>query len=244
MAPRPVWAITMVPPTEPRSQAVAGAGAANAAGNGLLRSARLALAVGDVRRAAEFVEKAKKMRLNYQPLDDTPDRVEDAIRKYQELRGLDKGTEAYRRAYARNMVEQADALLRCGERDEAERLATQAAGMHVIYGPFEQKPQEMLERIAAVRRQSAGRALDLANPADLASAARSPATVAAAHQQAVVLVRQARDAIASGDLDRAERLARRPSSCTCPVLPIPPTTIVRASCCSICGNFARVVRPA
>ena len=40
------------------------------------------------------------MQVNYQPLDDTPDKVEAAIRKYQELSSLDKNTEAYRRAYA------------------------------------------------------------------------------------------------------------------------------------------------
>ena len=97
------------------------------------------------------------MRVNYQPLDDTPDKVEAAIRKYQELSGLDKNTEAYRRAYARNLMEQADALLRWGEQDEAERLAGRAAGMQIVYGPFEQKPQDLLERIAAMRRQGGGR---------------------------------------------------------------------------------------
>ena len=94
------------------------------------------------------------MRVNYQPLDDTPERVEATIAKYQELSTLDKGTEAYRRGYARSLMEQADALLRWGQQDEAERLAGRAAGMQIVYGPFEQKPQDLLERIAAARRQS------------------------------------------------------------------------------------------
>ncbi len=175
------------------SQTPADGGTANATGNSPLRSARRALAVGDVRRAMEFVVQAKGMRIKYQPLDDTPDKVEGTIRKYQDLESLDKNTEAYHRAYARNMLEQADALLRWGERDEAERLASQAAGMRIIYGPFEQKPQDMLERIAAARHQ----------------ASASPATAAAARQQAAVLVRQARDAIAAGDFDRAEGLAHQ-----------------------------------
>ena len=119
-----------------------------------LRSARLALAVGDVRRATELVQQAKGMQVNYQPLDDTPERVEATIARYQELSTLDKGTEAYRRGYARSLMEQADALLRWGEQDEAERLAGRAADMQIIYGPFEQKPQDLLERIAAVRRPS------------------------------------------------------------------------------------------
>ena len=53
--------------------------------NSPLRKARLALAVGDVRQAAAFVQEARNMRVNYQPLDDTPDKVEAAIRKHQEL---------------------------------------------------------------------------------------------------------------------------------------------------------------
>ena len=63
-----------------------------------LRAARLALAFGDVRRASELIEQAKRMHLNYQPLDDTPDKVEAAIRNYEELSTLDKDTEAYRRS--------------------------------------------------------------------------------------------------------------------------------------------------
>ena len=117
-----------------------------------LRAARLALAVGDVRRADGFVGQAKAMRLNYQPQDDTPEQVETAIRKYQELSGLDKNSEAYARMYARSMMDQADGLARWSEFDEAERLAGRAAGIRIVYGPFEQKPQELLQRIAAARR--------------------------------------------------------------------------------------------
>ena len=119
-----------------------------------LRVARLALAVGDVRRAGEFVARARAMRLNYQPADDNPEKVEIAIRKYQELSNLDKNTEAYARSYAHNMVEQADGLARWGELDEAERLAGRAAAMRLVYGPFEQNPQDVLQRIAEARRQA------------------------------------------------------------------------------------------
>ena len=150
---------------------------------------------------------------NYQPLDDTPDKVEAAIRKYQELSSLDKNTEAYRRAYARNLMEQADALLRWGEQDEAERLASRAAGMQVVYGPFEQKPQDLLERIAGMRRQGDGRQMAPPPAAPgYAGASAPPAPSIAARQQAVELVRQAREAIAAGQLDRAE--CARPSGRT------------------------------
>ena len=68
--------------------------------------------------------------------------------------GLDKTTEAYARICTRSLMEQADALVRWGEYDEAERLTNRAAAMQIVYGPFEQKPQDMLQRIADARRQA------------------------------------------------------------------------------------------
>ena len=98
------------------------------------------------------------MHLNYQPFDDTPEKVEAAIQKYQDLSALDRTTETYARAYARTMMEQADALVRWGELDPAEQLALRAARLNIAYSPFEQKPRELLERIANLRRQRAPRA--------------------------------------------------------------------------------------
>ncbi len=194
----------MAMPTGAATMPTANAGAA-ANSQSPLRAARLALAVGDVRRAADMVGQARNMRTTYQPLDDTPDKVEGAVRKYQDLSNLDKNSEAYRRAYARNMMEQADALLRWGEQDEAERLAGRAASMQVAYGPFEQKPQDLLGRIAAMRRQVGAPAASMPGFAD----ASSTGSNIASRQKAVELVRQAREAIAAGQLDRAESLARQ-----------------------------------
>ena len=174
-----------------------------------LRTARLALAVGDVRRAADSVERAKTMPMEYQPLDDTPEKVEAAIRKYQDLSSLDKNTEAYRRAYARNLMQQADALLRWSELDEAERLAGRAAGMRLLYGPYEQKPAELLQQIAVTRRQGNNRASAPLSAPGYASVSKAPTPTIATHQQAAELVRLAREAVATGQLDRAESLARQ-----------------------------------
>ncbi|MBU4272492.1 MAG: hypothetical protein KKA28_11585 [Planctomycetes bacterium] len=197
------------PITQPGENDARAPGADRTANGNPLREARLALAVGDVRRAAEFVRQARAMQVNYRPLDDTPEKVETAIRKYSELSGLDKSTEAYARAYARNLMEQADALARWSEYDEASRLADRAAGMRITYSPFEQKPQDLLGRIAAARKQVAGRPIAAAaSEPGFASASAPPANVAT-RRQAVELVRQAREAIAAGDLDRAESLARR-----------------------------------
>ena len=80
------------------------------------------------------------------------------IQKCQELLALDKSTEAYARAYARTMMVEADALARWGEFDQAEQLALRAARLNIAYSPFEQKPQELLDRIANLRRQNNSRA--------------------------------------------------------------------------------------
>jgi general secretion pathway protein D len=196
-----------------------------------LRKARLALAFGDVRQAAALVQQARNMRVNYQPLDDTPDRVEAAIRRHQEIQGLDKTTEAYARICSRSLMEQADSLVRWGEYDEAERLASRAAAMRIVYGPFEQKPQDMLQRIAKARRDAGAPAQMNPNTPGYADASGMPAAPtaagrpstagyaeassfpaappAAARQAAVQLVRQAREAIAAGQFDQAETFARR-----------------------------------
>ena len=68
---------------------------------------------------------------------------------------MDKNTEAYRRAYARRLMEQGEALLRYGELAQAEELADRAIRQQATFGPFEAKPQDLMSRIAAARRQAA-----------------------------------------------------------------------------------------
>jgi general secretion pathway protein D len=202
----------------------------NSGGNprDLLRSARRALAVGDVRRGTAFVVQARSQQASYGPLDDTPDKVEAAIRKYQEVTAQQSNSEAYRRAYARMLMEQASALFRSSDYDEAELLATQASRQQLSYGAFEAKPEEMLKRIAEVRRENAqaaaasaaappaanppSAALPVAVPAAGAPAAEpppQPTVSAAAQREAHELVRQAREALAAGQLSKAEEIARR-----------------------------------
>jgi len=121
-----------------------------------LRQARLALAVGDVRRATSFVEQAKAQRQTYGPLDDTPEKVELAIERYRDLDARRENTEMFRRAYAKMLLDQAGALIRTGDLDEAERLAGQAARQQVTYGPLESKPDDLLREIVQRRHQGTG----------------------------------------------------------------------------------------
>ncbi len=168
----------------------------------LLRLSRRALGVGDVRRAADMLNQAKRLAVHYGPLDDSPEKVETAISKYQEVAALDRNTDAYRRSYARMAMEQSEALLRYGELQQAEELADRAARQQATFGPFEAKPQDLLNRINAARRQdqAAIRPLPTPAPADAA------ATVRLRESE---LVRQARLALSAGQLDGAEFLAKQ-----------------------------------
>jgi general secretion pathway protein D len=120
-----------------------------------LQSARRALAVGDVRRAAKSAEAAKQLGVQYGFHDDTPDKVAAAIHKYSQVIEQTAGRqdEAARRQLADVLMDQAQQLLRWKDYDEAERLVRHVEGLHVNYGPFEVKPEALAERIAAARSQ-------------------------------------------------------------------------------------------
>ncbi len=176
---------------------------------GLLLQARRALASGDVRQASTLVNQAKRLQVSYAPLDDTPERVEAAIHQYQEVAAEPNQTEAQRRRKVRMLMGQAEALLRYGDHQRAEQLATRASREKLTYGPFEARPQDLLGRIAATRRQAEPPAT--ASPPGIA-VAKSPDTPGpslAARQKAVELAREARAALEAGQLARADTLARQ-----------------------------------
>jgi general secretion pathway protein D len=150
--PLPPDAQTVVP-LPPTQNAATGQPGDRVRSDALLRGARRALAVGDVRQAADMVGEAKRLHVRYAPGDDSPEKVDAAIAKHQEITALDKGSEAARRAYARMLMEQAEALFQWGDLDPAEQLASQAARQQVVYGPLEPRPEELLNRIARLRQQ-------------------------------------------------------------------------------------------
>lgn len=153
--------VTPLPPVEPAGPAPSAIGRRSPAQlnpDDSLLQARRALAVGDVRRASQKVEQAKSAGLRYGPADDTPEKVEAAISTYNDLmtrKGERGTTEAWRRQYARVLLDQADALARWQEYNEAERLATEAARLRVNYSPYDLRPEMVLDRIAAERRRLA-----------------------------------------------------------------------------------------
>jgi general secretion pathway protein D len=178
-------------------------------GSDLLRGARRALAVGDVRRAAGLVQQAKAQGGNYDPLQDSPDKIEAAIQKFQNLMARQNDSEGFRRAYAKMLMEQAQALLRSRDYDEAERLAVQASRQQLAFGPLEAKPEDLLAQILAARRQGDRPAPAPALGAAPAQTPAGPHVSASVRLEALEMVRQAREALTAGQLNRAEELARK-----------------------------------
>ncbi len=121
-----------------------------------LLAARRALAEGDVRRAMTAVESAKKLKFAYGYHEDTPQKVDAAIRHYRQVTETTAGRqdEAARRQLADLLMDQAAQLMRWKDYDEADRLIQHVKALRVNYGPFEAKPEALLEKIAAARRQS------------------------------------------------------------------------------------------
>jgi general secretion pathway protein D len=181
----------------------------------LLYTARRALAVGDVRRANELVDQAKALDLQYEFREDSPAKVEAAIQHYAQLaqQGGSPESEGYRRRKAECLLEQAEGLLAWRDFDEAERLADSAGRLNVVYGPADVRPDMLRERIAAARRGGSGHVEPLPPVDQTASSPgrgdRTPPAGPEARQkqQALRLVAQARQALESGDLDRAEEIA-------------------------------------
>jgi general secretion pathway protein D len=205
-------AVTPLPPVDPSVQPMAPPPSAShpnrAQCDRLLLEARRALALGDARTASAKLNQAKTLGVPYGPGEDSPARVEAAVGAYNDLisqRASRGTTEAYRHQYARILLDQAQALLRWRDFDEAERLATTAAQQYANFSPSEVNPQMLLERVAAERRQA------MSPGGNSAPMDRNPnaGPSLAAKQRATHLIREARNALRAGDLRAAEDLARQ-----------------------------------
>ena len=110
-----------------------------------------------MRRATAAVEAAKQAKVDYGLHDDTPERVENAIRDYRqvmELLNAEQESEGARHQLAGVLLDQAQQLMRWKDFDEAERLTQSVKSLNVAFGPFEVKPETLMEKIAAAHRKS------------------------------------------------------------------------------------------
>jgi len=173
----------------------------------LLLDARRALAFGDVPRANRLADQAQRQQATYGVLDDSPTRVKQAIAEYQHAKSQpNPSSEAYRRGYAKVLMDQARALLRSGDYDTAERLADTASQQRVTYRPLEAKPADLLQQIVA-KRNSTRPSSPLPGPGMTYPSTTSPSL--AAKNQVIQLVKRARTAMTNGQLELAESLARK-----------------------------------
>jgi general secretion pathway protein D len=192
---------------------------ARAESDRLLLAARRALSVGDVRHATGLVKQAKGLGLSYEFNEDSPDKLEALVSQAAQLaaRGSDRQSESYRKQQAELLMREAEGLLQWQDFDEAERLAIDAEKLDVAYGPYDLKPSAVVQRIAAARKQGGSARLEglpQVLPGDarrVADAAELPLDEATLRlkTEASALVRQAREALAAGDLRQAEVLAEQ-----------------------------------
>lgn len=200
---------------------------AKATSDRLLRDARRAIAARNGKQASDLVAQARQLGLAYPLHEDSPDKVEQLIRKGVELpNGRTPGVapaEAARQQ-AQFMLEQAEGLLRYREFDLAERLANDAKQLPAEYRPFERTPDRVLDQVAFQRKlggapgakpnPSGAPALTQNAPAGmqrLPSLGGEPqeAPAAPAKQDVLRLVAQAQAAFDRGDLNKAQQLIGR-----------------------------------
>ena len=111
-----------------------------------------------MRRAAASLDAARKLNAVYGHHDDTPEKVDAAIRNYRQvMANLERqDSEAARHQLADLLMDQAQQLMRWRDFDGAERIVQNVRGLRVNYGPFEAKPEAMLEKIVFAKRQVGG----------------------------------------------------------------------------------------
>jgi len=190
-----------------------------------LIAARRFLAVGDVVQARQRIEQARQLGVEYAAGEDNPDQVETTLRDIEHLQSrsaAEGNSDAMRRAHATLLVDQAQALLRWKQYDEAERLAEDAAQLSSRSPEMQARPKQLLTRIAHERRAT-GQNAGIAGNAGGASA----------KARAMRLAAEARQALAQGEIERAEGLVRQAEALRVPETQFAPgedrpSTIARA----------------
>lgn len=178
-----------------------------------LHQARKALAVKDVVTAERIATEVRGMNLVYREFDDRPEYIFTLIHQFKQVAELDRisgRTENFCRNYAQLLLNQADVMLRRGEIDLATQLTQEAAAQNVVYNQSERDagydPQAMFKRIDDARRihtmNVPGVSIPVVQPNTLSQAAQNDLN------QAMSMLRQARNAMNNGQLDRAEQLCR------------------------------------
>ncbi|MDR1141186.1 MAG: type II and III secretion system protein [Planctomycetaceae bacterium] len=180
-----------------------------------LHQARKALAVKDVVTAERIATEVRGMNLVYREFDDRPEYIFTLLQQFRQVAELGRtsmNSEYFRRNYAQLSLNQAYEMLRRGEIELAKQLTQEAANQNVVYNQSERDagydPQAMFKRIDDAQRI---RAMRENVPAVHVPVQQNNALSQAAQSdlnQAISMLRQARNAMSVGQLDRAEQLCR------------------------------------
>jgi len=184
-------------------------GDARARSDQFLLDARRALSVGDTPRAQQFLSQAQQLKATYDGPGDSPQKVAESIRECQELAALRNSNGAlWKSSYSKFLVKQADLLLSWNDLDTATRAANEASQLNPEYPLGGVTPQDVLRRVAERRK----------NPSSVTIAGQAPAvgSPANAKTQTLLLLSQARMALAAGNLPEAQALAGKASALNVP----------------------------
>ena len=194
------------PATSPAAEPSADGKSARELSDEALIAARQALIVGDRNRAEQELAEARALGVAYEPGSDNPQLVAEAIGKLQQIEQLRTSGDlpAWKQAYAPFLVEQASALIGWNDLQTAQRAANEARGLGADFSTASVTPEDVLGRIAELSEGTTD-----STPAP-APQPRGP-SLAAAKAETLRLLTKARDALAAGDLTRAEQLAGKAS---------------------------------
>jgi general secretion pathway protein D len=176
-----------------------------------LHQARQAVAVRDIAAAQRLVDEVQALRLSFAQNEDRPELVLGLIQRHNRTMEMFKTqgeSETFRREYALLHLIQADTMVRRGELQLALQLTQEAARQQTQYTQPEKEsgldPASMFRRIEDARRvQTLNAPVPVRNqPAPLSQAAQEHLN------QAIRTLGQAREALNTGQIEQAERLAQ------------------------------------
>jgi general secretion pathway protein D len=116
-------------------------------------AARRAMIVGDHNEAKRHLQKAQECQVAYGDQEDSPSRVAQSLAELEQIEGSKDNSTAWKYSYAKFLLSQGEALLTLGDIDNAERAASEAAGLTAMIASEDTAPLDLLGRIAATRRE-------------------------------------------------------------------------------------------
>ncbi|MDR0392384.1 MAG: hypothetical protein LBH59_10790, partial [Planctomycetaceae bacterium] len=182
-----------------------------------LYNARRAIAGRDILLAERLIAEVQGLRLQYQPAEDRPEAIAALIRQHHsidELARTNGQTEQFRRNYAIFLLSQASALLNYGDTELATTLHNAAVAQNVLYNETDNKngisPQAIAKRINDVKNYRSAISAQNQNQNNINALPKAQQQLSTTTQRqlsdAILLLKNAREAINNGDLERARNL--------------------------------------